>query len=108
MVAVGASGCGEARRGRSDHERLDISGPAPTVKSGYELDLDSENPATGTSCNGGSLVITYHVTADPLPGKGKRYFGTNAAGAIFQSVATLYGDMPDTGMPAAPAMPIQQ
>jgi prepilin-type N-terminal cleavage/methylation domain-containing protein len=86
----------------------DISGPAPTVKSGYEIDMDSENPTTGTSCNGGSVVITYHATADPLLGKGRRYFGTNAAGAIFQSIETLYSDMPDTGVPPAPALPISQ
>jgi type IV pilus assembly protein PilA len=84
----------------------DIAGPAPVVKSGYELELDTENPAVGTSCNGGGLVITYHTTADPLPGRGRRYFGTNSAGAIFQSVATLFGAMPDTGSPLAPATPV--
>jgi len=86
----------------------DIGGPAPNVKSGYELDMDSDNPTTGLSCNGGGVVITYHATADPQLGKGTRYFGTNAAGAIFQSGETLFATMPDTGMPPAPAVPIQQ
>lgn len=88
----------------------DLSGPAPVVKSGYEFEMDSDNPdATGRlSCNGDTLAITYHATADPLPGRGRRYFGTNGGGGIFQSVATLFTDMPDSGAPPAPAVTIQQ
>ena len=87
----------------------DVSGPAPVVKSGYEFDMDSVNPvAAGVSCNGGSLVITYHATADPLPGKGRRYFGSNSGGAIYQSTMTLFAAMPDSGAAPAPAIPIQQ
>ena len=87
----------------------DLSSAPTVVKSGYEIDMDSVNPTTGSSCNGGGLVVTYHVTADPQPGKGRRYFGANASGAIYQSTATLFGGgMPDTGVPAAPAVPIQQ
>jgi type IV pilus assembly protein PilA len=88
----------------------DISGPAPVVKSGYEFDLASDNlnPAAGNGCNGRPLGATYHVTADPLPSSGRRYFGSNGAGAIFQSSATLFSDMPDVGTPPAPAVPIQQ
>ncbi len=85
----------------------DIAGAAPIVKSGYEVDMDSDNPTPGTSCNGGSVVVTYHATADPLPGKGQRYFGTNGGGVIYQSSETLFVDMPDTGVPVAPAVPIQ-
>jgi len=85
----------------------DISGPAPVVKSGYELEMDSDNPnPVGTSCNGDTLVLTYHATADPLPGRGRRYFGTNGGGTIFQSIATLFMDMPDTGTAPAPAIPL--
>jgi type IV pilus assembly protein PilA len=88
----------------------DLSGPAPVVKSGYEFEMDSDNPdATGRlSCNGDTLAITYHATADPLPGRGRRYLGTNGGGTIFQSVATLFTDMPDSGSPPAPAVPIGQ
>jgi prepilin-type N-terminal cleavage/methylation domain-containing protein len=86
----------------------DISGPAPVVKSGYELDLASANPIGGTSCNGGSLVVTYHTTADPQPGHGTRYFGGNTGGAIYQSPETLFGVMPDSSAPPAPAVPISQ
>jgi type IV pilus assembly protein PilA len=87
----------------------DLAGPAPVVKSGYEFEMDSDNPdATGRiSCNGDTLVVTYHATADPLPGRGRRYFGTNGGGSIFQSVATLFVDMPDSGSAPAPAIPIQ-
>jgi prepilin-type N-terminal cleavage/methylation domain-containing protein len=86
----------------------DLAGPSPVVKSGYEIEMDTDNPAMGTSCNGGALAATYHATTDPLPGRGRRYFGSNAGGAIFQSSATLFADMPDVGAPPAPAVPIQQ
>jgi type IV pilus assembly protein PilA len=87
----------------------DVSGPAPVVKSGYEFDLASDNLATaaGMGCNDRPLGMTYHLTADPLPSRGRRYFGSNG-GALFQSSATLFTDMPDTGAPPAPAIPIQQ
>ncbi len=86
----------------------DLAGPAPIVKSGYEFDMGSANPAAGTSCNGGSVASTYHATADPLPGRGGRFFGGNTGGAIFQSTQTLFGTMPDIGPAPAPATPIQQ
>jgi type IV pilus assembly protein PilA len=88
----------------------DISGPAPVVKSGYEFDMASDNlsPTAGNGCHGRPLGATYHVSADPLPSRGRRYFGSNGGGAIFQSVATLFMDMPDVGTPPAPALPIQQ
>ena len=87
----------------------DLAGAAPVVKSGYEFEMDTDNPdASGrTSCNGDTLAVTYHSTADPLPGRGRRYFGTNGGGGIFQSAATLFTDMPDSGAPPAPATTIQ-
>jgi type IV pilus assembly protein PilA len=87
----------------------DLAIPAPVVKSGYEFEMDSSNPDTSgrVSCNGESLVVTYHASADPLPGRGRRYFGTNGGGAIYQSNATLFTDMPDSGPAPAPAISIQ-
>ena len=85
----------------------ELSGPAPVVKSGYEIEMDTDNPVTGTSCNGGPLGTTYHATLDPLPGKGRRYFGTNGGGAIFQSFATLFATMPDSGAAPAPATAVR-
>jgi prepilin-type N-terminal cleavage/methylation domain-containing protein len=86
----------------------ELSGPAPVVKSGYEFDVDSSNPIAGTSCNGGSRVVTYHATADPLPGRGSRYFGLNTGGGIFQSSETLFSNMPDSGAPPAPAVAVSR
>jgi prepilin-type N-terminal cleavage/methylation domain-containing protein len=87
---------------------VDIAGPAPVVKSGYEFDLDSGNPTIGISCNGGALGSSYHATADPQPGRGRRYFGSNTSGGIFQSPETLFGVMPDVGAAPAPAVSISQ
>ena len=88
----------------------DLAGPAPVVKSGYEFEMDSDNPDTTgrVSCNGGSVAVTFHATADPLPSRGRRYLGTNGAGSIYQSIATLFTDMPDSGSPPPPAVPIGQ
>ena len=88
----------------------DLSSAAPVVKSGYEFEMDSDNPdITGrVSCNGGSVATTFHATADPLPSRGRRYLGTNGSGTIYQSTATLFVDMPDSGSPPAPATPIGQ
>jgi len=88
----------------------DLSGPNPVRKSGYQIAMGSALVIPGTSCNGGQVVASYQATADPVtPGQtGTRYFGTNANGAIFQSMASLAGAMPETGPAPAPAVPIQQ
>lgn len=95
--------------GQSDYLAPDLGGPAPVVKSGYVIDLTSAMPGPGASCNGGTVVISYHVTADPqtLGSTGQRYFGTNAPGAIYQSAATLVGVIPDVGPAPAPATLVQ-
>jgi prepilin-type N-terminal cleavage/methylation domain-containing protein len=87
----------------------DLSGPAPVEKSGYRIVMGSALVIPGTSCNGGTLNSSYQATADPLtPGStGQRFFGTNANGAIFQSLATLAGLMPETGPAPVPSIPIQ-
>ncbi len=99
---------GQAVAGAPGYLSADISGPAPVVKTGYEFDLDTRNPTVGISCNGGSMIASYHATADPQPGRGHRYFGSNTAGAIFQSTNTLFGVMPDVGSAPSPAVPISQ
>lgn len=87
----------------------DLAMPAPVVKSGYEFEMDSDNPDPSgrVSCNGDTLVTTYHATADPLPGRGRRFLGTNGSGSIYQSTMTLFMDMPDSGAPPAPAIAVQ-
>jgi prepilin-type N-terminal cleavage/methylation domain-containing protein len=87
----------------------ELSGPAPIVKSGYQITMGSALVIPATSCNGGGLNSSYQATADPTtPGStGQRFFGTNANGAIFQSTATLTGLMPEVGSAPAPAIPIR-
>lgn len=85
----------------------DLAGPAPVVKSGYLIDLGTNSVTTGTSCNGGTVGSAYHATADPQMSGGRRYFGANGGGTIFESTATLVGVMPDYGAPAAPAYPLR-
>lgn len=99
---------GHGPAGQMGYVSVDLSGPAPVVKSGYEFDVTSDSAGTaGTSCVGDAVVLSYHATADPLPGFGRRYFGVNGGGAVFQSPATLFTDMPDSGSPPAPAVPMQ-
>lgn len=62
----------------------------PSMKSGYSITLTPGAMAEGSpaSCNGaaaGTLASTYFVSADPTPGAGARFFGTNQGGTIFQS-----------------------
>jgi prepilin-type N-terminal cleavage/methylation domain-containing protein len=84
----------------------DLSGPAPVIKGGFEFDLSTNTPVANVSCNGGATAMGYHATADPLFGSGRRYLGTNATGTVFESPGTLFGIMPDTTNPPAPAVPI--
>jgi hypothetical protein len=64
--------------------------------------------AAPESCNGaaaGTVVSTYFVAADPEPGAGARYFGTNQGGTIyFDDAATVA--VTQNGAPAG-ADPIQ-
>jgi prepilin-type N-terminal cleavage/methylation domain-containing protein len=86
----------------------DLSGPMPVVKSGYEFDMATIAPSALPSCNGGTVAASYHMTADFLPGRGRRYFGTNSSGTLFQSQNTLFGIMPDNGAAPAPAVALGQ
>jgi prepilin-type N-terminal cleavage/methylation domain-containing protein len=91
----------------------ELAGPVPVVKSGYEFDVTSV-PADSSqllvlppACNSQDVVASYRATADPLPGMGRRFFGTNTGGGIFQSSQTLFLDLTDVGAPPAPAIPLQ-
>ena len=81
----------------------------PSTKSGYSVTLTPGAAAAGApaSCNGaaaGAVTTTYFVGADPTPGAGARFFGTNQGGTIFQSTAQVV--VTQNGMPAG-ATPIQ-
>jgi type IV pilus assembly protein PilA len=68
-------------------------GSDPVVKSGYTVSFSpGDNAPAGTpGCNmPTALTATYFVGAEPttLNSTGSRYFGTNQAGAIYQSLAS--------------------
>lgn len=86
----------------------DLGTAAPVVKSGYLFAMATAHPTPTMSCNGGTTGSTYHATADPQAGRGRRCFGTNSPAAIYQSPATLSGVMPDDGAPPPPATPLQR
>jgi len=108
MYSPSLQNLGTSVNGGPGYISADISAPAPTVKSGYEFDLAGNAPSPITSCNGGTLVGSYHSAADPLPGRGRRYFGSNSGGTLYQSTVTLFGIMPDVGAPPPPAVPLAQ
>jgi prepilin-type N-terminal cleavage/methylation domain-containing protein len=108
MYSPSLQNLGAPINGQPGYLAPDLSAPMPTVKSGYEFDLASDSPSARTSCNGGSVASSYHATADFLPSRGRRYFGTNGGATIFQSTASLFGLMPDSGVPPAPAITLAQ
>ena len=63
----------------------------PSIKSGYTVAMTAGAVAAGApvSCNGATVVSTYFVGADPNPGGGARFFGTNQGGTIYQATATV-------------------
>jgi type II secretory pathway pseudopilin PulG len=76
-------------------------------KSGYTIQV--EGTALGTApaaCNGlaaGMAAKGFRAGADPMAaGTGiPRFFASNANGAIFEDVASLYAGMPEVGQPAS-------
>jgi type IV pilus assembly protein PilA len=105
MYAPSLQNLGQGLGGGVGYISPELAMPAPVVKSGFEFDISTGNPSATVSCNGGATAVTYHATADPQLGRGRRYFGTNGSGTIFESPNTLFGVMPDMGAPPAPAVP---
>lgn len=84
-------------------------GVDPAVKSGYVIALTPGVPAAGApaSCNGaaaGTVVWTYFAGADPIANAGRRHFGVNQGGAVFESTAVVA--VTQSGAPAG-ATPVQ-
>ena len=84
-------------------------GADPSIKSSYTIMMTGGAAAAGApaSCNGvaaGGVVSTYFVGANPNPGGGTRFFGTNQGATIYQGTAAL--PVTQTGAPAG-ATPIQ-
>ena len=66
----------------------------PLTKRSYSVALTpgAPSPASPASCNGagaGTLVATYHVSADQLGSGGVRFFGMNQGGTIHWSTAVI-------------------
>jgi len=76
----------------------------PLEKGGYQFTLAGTAVTDGgLTCTGGTPVVSYQVTADPLrPGlSGIRYFATNTDRIVFvDATKTFAPDMPETGPPA--------
>ena len=84
-------------------------GADPSIKSSYTITMTGGTAAAGApaSCNGvaaGGVVATYFVGANPTPGGGTRFFGTNQGATIYQATAAL--PVTQTGAPAG-GTPIQ-
>lgn len=61
-------------------------------------------PGSPSTCNGldpGETGQGFAAAADPAYPPFKRYFATNANGAIWEDNATLFGVMPEVGEPAS-------
>ena len=81
-----------------------LTGSDTVMKSGYNITLEG-TPFAGApgTCNGlapGEAAQGFRVGADPLDATNPRYFGSNASGAIYEDVATLFAAMPEVGEPA--------
>jgi prepilin-type N-terminal cleavage/methylation domain-containing protein len=80
----------------------DLGAAVTVLKSGYTVTMGATaTPQAPASCNGlaaGAMAWGFHATADPTPGAGTRFFGTNTSGTVYQHSAAL--TMPDAGPPA--------
>jgi hypothetical protein len=79
-------------------------GAANTVtKSGYLIQLSATgyggSPASCNGLAGGGAGQGFKAAADPAASENPRFFGTNADGLIYQSTSSLFGVMPETGVP---------
>jgi prepilin-type N-terminal cleavage/methylation domain-containing protein len=78
-------------------------------RGGYIFRLRrGQRGASPPTCNGvraGRSAATYYMGAEPEPGIGSRFFGTNQGGTIYQSPTRIQGTQ--EGAPQSPAVPIQ-
>ena len=77
-------------------------GVDPLSKGGYRFTLGGTAAGDTQACNGGALVESYQLTADPeRPSvSGVRYFGTNTDRVMYEDGETFTGNMPESGPPA--------
>jgi type IV pilus assembly protein PilA len=76
----------------------------PLIKGGYQFTIAGTAVSdTGLTCNGGTPVESYQVTADPVrPGmSGSRFFATNTDRVVYEDAdKTFAPDMPERGAPS--------
>jgi type II secretory pathway pseudopilin PulG len=73
------------------------------TKSGYSIQLTATPyPGSPPTCNGlgpGLAGQGFRAAADPAEPSNSRFFGTNANAIIYEEVTTLFGVMPEVGVP---------
>ncbi|HAK56080.1 MAG: type II secretion system protein [Vicinamibacterales bacterium] len=78
-------------------------------RSGYRFrfrpGLRGASPPTCNGVQPGRSATTYYIGAEPELADGRRFFGTNQGGTVYQSSSRIQ-DTQD-GAPPAPAVPIQ-
>ena len=80
----------------------DLTAAKEIVKNGYLIQMSgAEVPDPIQTCTGETPADGYQSTADPtIPGSsGLRFFGSNGAVVIYESLETLTGKMPEQGAP---------
>jgi prepilin-type N-terminal cleavage/methylation domain-containing protein len=81
----------------------DLSYANSPFKSGYTFQLmgtpDAGAPATCNGLAAGSASKSFKAGADPGTPTNYRYFATNSANTIYEDSSTLYGAMPEVGVP---------
>lgn len=82
-----------------------LGGADTVIKGGYTIRMTATADATApASCNGlggGLAGGAFVAAADPDAPGNVRYFATNANGVIFEDAASLWGVMPQVGVPAS-------
>jgi len=80
-----------------------LGGADMVTKGGYIIRLTATPFADApASCNGlalGGAGQAYVAAADPAEPSNARYFATNANGVIYEYNSTLFGLMPEVGIP---------
>jgi prepilin-type N-terminal cleavage/methylation domain-containing protein len=81
----------------------DLGKAAPVAKSGYDITLNANGPATvgAVPCNVGTLASTYETSADPsvFGSSGTRYFHINGSGTVYFSTTVAMTNA-EVGPPA--------
>jgi len=82
---------------------VSMSAADTITKSGYIIQMSAAAyPGAPLSCNGlgsGLAGQGFYAAADPVEPGNPRFFGTNAGNIIYESTASMFATMPETGAP---------